>query len=299
MNLPIPIEGPYTEIAYEYDGTLEGLLTAIFKAYQYREHPTDVVASANLQPRLGQSVRSIETDFHLAERVARGICTTCGAKTFAFVRNAALVDSPEAGTNVYRFVRFAMKTGPVAMHNIANPLVQPLERANTFVRNESERVRQFVRFHELEGGIYFGTISPKANVVPLVMAWFAARFNTQPFIIYDEAHGLAGVYEGPAAQTGTTNVWGNKSWYLVPVDARSDLNIPPEVPREQAMQQAWKAFYQATTISVRYHPELRQHFMPQRFWKDLVELHPSLPTSAHSGITPVRSNAGMKLSSSA
>ena len=61
------------DVAYVHDGTIEGLLTAVFQSYANREVPLDVITADNLQLRLGQSVRFIETDFELAQRVKRGI----------------------------------------------------------------------------------------------------------------------------------------------------------------------------------------------------------------------------------
>ena len=42
------------------------------------------------------------------------------------------------------------------------------------------------------------------------------------------------------------------------------------------MQAAWKGFYDVMSISVRYHPELRRHFMPKRLWRNITELRDGL-----------------------
>ena len=63
----------YDEVAYAYDGTLEGLLSAIFAAYERHESPTDVAPTERLQPRLGQRVATIPTDMTHATRVLRGL----------------------------------------------------------------------------------------------------------------------------------------------------------------------------------------------------------------------------------
>ena len=65
----IAAEEPLAHVAYVYDGTPEGLLTAVFQAYANHEDPEDIVQGAAFQPRLDQSVRTIETDAALAERV--------------------------------------------------------------------------------------------------------------------------------------------------------------------------------------------------------------------------------------
>ena len=81
-------------------------------------------------------------------------------------------------------------------------------------------MRQFVRFSHLENGVWFARVNPNANVVPLIMGYFAARLNDQPFIIYDEAHHLAGVYDG-------------RSWQLVAGDA---VSVPPATDHDRQMQ---------------------------------------------------------------
>ena len=69
---------PLGNVAYVHDGTTEGLLSAIFQAYALHEQPEDFSSKARLQPRLGQSVRYIETDAALASRVKAGIVRKAG-----------------------------------------------------------------------------------------------------------------------------------------------------------------------------------------------------------------------------
>ena len=120
---------------------------------------------------------------------------------------------------------------------------------------------QFLRFEHLEGGLWFARCNPQANVVPLLMDWFSGRFNTQPFVIHDEGHDLAGVYEG-------------SDWYLVRTDR---LDLPGPAADERAMKDAWKRFYRTIAVESRYNPELRRQFMPKRLWKNITELQEDLP----------------------
>ncbi len=280
---PSSVDGPFLEVAYGYDGTLEGLLSAVFAAYARHEDPTDVAPNGVLQPRLGQMVVDIPTDFDAALRVQRGISRTCGPAAFDAVKTVSLSDDPHAGTVAYRFVRHAMAAnkppacGTCARHgscggvctrsrrsvlaDVAHPAVQPLLRLSRAVYNERHRMMQFLRFEHLEGGLWFARCSPQANVVPLLMDWFSGRFNTQPFVIHDEAHHLAGVYEG-------------SDWYLVRTDR---LDLPGPAADERAMQDAWKRFYRTIAVESRYNPELRRQFMPKRLWKNITELQEDLP----------------------
>lgn len=281
----------YDEIAYAYDGSLEGLLTAIFASYERRERPTDVEPEERLQPRLGQRVAVIETDTPKAERVLSGVRRQCGWQAELALKRAACSDEPGAGTAAYRFVRYAMDEqkrrrcehcrkrgsckgrggmGPCpkqrgrAFSDITHPAVGRLFRISRSISQECEHMRQFARFQHLRGegaDLWFARVNPKAAVVPLVMAHFVERMSDAPFIIYDEVHHMAGVYDGG-------------DWYLVSTRGAGDLEsaLPDATADEALFAQAWRTFYRSVAINARYNPELRRHFMPKRFWKNLTEL---------------------------
>ena len=58
--------------AYEYDGTIEGLLCCVFESYQKKEMPLDITPSGERQLTLG-TTRFIQTDLTKAARVRRAI----------------------------------------------------------------------------------------------------------------------------------------------------------------------------------------------------------------------------------
>ena len=272
-------EAVITELAYVYDGSLEGLLTAIFVAYRNHEDPSDVVRQECLQLKLGQQTKQITTDINLALRVQQGIRRSCGSIVFDAIKGAYLSEAPEAGSVIYRFVRHAMSVNkPLdcascsrkqrcgglcslprkksVLNDLTHPTVEPLQKLNRMVYNERHKMMEFLRFEHMENGLWVATCNPKASVVPLIMDWFTGRFNTQPFVIYDENHGLAGVYEG-------------KDWHLVETN---DLSLPDKAEDEKIMSAAWKRFYDTVAVESRYNPELRRSFMPKRLWKNIVEM---------------------------
>lgn len=254
-------EEPLQHVAYVYDGTLEGLLSAVFLAYERHEEPEDIVPLEMYEPRLGQSSIPVETDFARADRVRRGIERAAGRAAFTAVMRASTCDNYETGAVVLAFVRYVMARpvtlkGEPVLDELANPFVVDLKRLEKRCVNECEKMRQFVRFSHLRNGVWFAKVAPNASVVPLVMGYFADRLNDQPFIIYDEAHRIAGVYDG-------------RSWQLV----RGDVaDVPAATEHDALMQEAWRRFYDALAIGDRYNPELRRHFMPVRLWSNLPEM---------------------------
>ena len=201
-------------LAYLYDGSLEGILCAIYDSYKRHERVKDVYTLANAQPRIGQVFHEVKTDVEIATRVRQRLIDICGYDTYSAIRSASLSEDPSKGSACLSFARYALDSNrsrwknPTAKRNdptraIANPETRPLLELERYVMNERHYMQQFLRFEELEGDVWVATCHPKASVVPLLMDYFVARFNTQSFIIYDARHQLAGVYEG---------AWGQKSY---------------------------------------------------------------------------------------
>lgn len=95
-------------IAYLYDGSVEGLFTAVFLTYANKEHPLDICPGEHYQPRIGQTTRQIETDFSLALRVQKGVSKRAGYSVANIIKTAALADDPHTGISIYRFIRYCM-----------------------------------------------------------------------------------------------------------------------------------------------------------------------------------------------
>ncbi len=265
--------------SFTYDGSLEGLFTAVYAAIRARDDEAEILVAATAQPRLGQELVSVSTELESALKVRRLIEYSLGERTFECIRAAAASDDPARGTIIYRFLQYAFPAsgrtrcnrcarnsdcirarsapGPSKiLDDLAHPAVFALMKLYREVINERHHMAQFARFEHCEGDVWFARCNPKANVVPLLMNWFVPRFNDQRFVIYDENHGMSGVYDG-------------KRWYLV---GGKDITPPPHMADEREMQQAWRKFYRSLSVEARYNPELRRNFMPMRLWRNLTEL---------------------------
>lgn len=286
--------------AYVYDGSLEGLLTAVFTAYERKQMPDDIATADRFTARLGQEVVFIDTDIPKAERVRRTLTDRFGSESYRAVLKASLSGDVRAGISVFRYIDhllqkaaqmpckdckrhatcaldgeasrarcFTFKSSP-AMSDIADAATAPIFEMVRSVNNECEKMRQFVRFEHLaleDAELWFARINPKHSVVPLIMGHFVERFNVQPFVIYDEVHGIAGVYEG-------------REWFLVPAtDEMIAQSEKRHAREEELVQEAWRMFYRSVSIDSRYHPELRRNLMQKRFWKNLTEMRHTTPSS--------------------
>lgn len=254
-----------SNIAYVYDGSTEGLLSAVFLAYANHENPQDIIREGAFQLRLDQSVVYTETNAQHAERVRKGVIRKSNQKAWEIILDASLSDEPQTGTAIYRLIRLIMsrpaKQNAYIRNELTDPIVGPVLKLHHAVRNERHFMQELLRFEHFDNDLWFAKCNPNANVVPLLMDWFSVRFNTQQFVIYDEVHNIAGIYDG-------------ESWVLAETN---ELDLPAHSGDEAVMQSAWKRFYDAVSIPARYHPELRRQHMPKRFWKNILEVRDEAP----------------------
>ena len=243
-------------VVYFYDGTLEGFLSAIFDAYTHPTKPDIIATEDGFQQRLEQITFFAETKKIKYERVYRGIMNHLGAEGYDKVRTVFLSSNPEKDTLLYRYLVHGFSVGRAIHIDIAHQNVFPVEHLYRETWRETRQIMQFARFARMDNGIYFAKVNPKHNVVPLVMNHFARRFNIQPFMIYDEIHHLAGIYD-------------MRRWCLRYVD---DLTAPDCSEDDRRYQRLFKTFYDAIAIEERVNHRQRRTFMPMRFWSNLTEM---------------------------
>jgi len=253
------------DLLYIYDGTLEGLLSAVFAAFERKEHPVNITTEQNLQLSLLASPVPVATNLAHAERVQAGIVEQLGQEAYHDVKCAFLSEDEHKGGAVLRYLQYTLNKGRRSRFDLAHPAVAELQQIVAQVSKEAHFMLQFLRFAQLQSGLYHSRIEPKASVVPLIMDHFAARFNVQPFVIHDARHGMAGVFD-------------TSKWWLV--DARElDLTSPAAASDASAAASAaqdeyqalWQTFYDTIAIDERRNPTCQRNFMPKRFWGNMCE----------------------------
>ena len=245
-----------SDLLFCYDDTFEGFLSVVFAAYAYHALPADIQPVSCVQPMLGQPVVEVTTDIALAERVKVGVCNRAGVKAFQCLEKAfrSCVEGREL--DLFAYVELAMTRGRRGTYDLSNATVSTVERLCLKTKNEMEYMRQFVRFQLMENGVYAAVVNPCADVLPLVMGHFVKRFNTQPFIIYDEVHHLAALFDLQHVSYVKTD----------------EFSLRQCGENEELCKALWKTFYDSVSNEQRFNPDLRRSHMPKRFWKNLTEI---------------------------
>jgi probable DNA metabolism protein len=256
-------------VVYVYDGTFEGFLCCVFASVYARETPTAIVPEQDAQPSLfAQS--NIPTDMQKAQRVYTSIRTKICPDAQALVRDVFFSCMEDKEISLLRFLQLGYKQGGKVMQLLGHPAVQPLLKAQQGLLNEAHLLRGFVRFSQY-GSVLVARIRPKNFALPYLQSHFCSRFCNETFLIFDETHSAALVWEQYRAR-------------IIPLE---QLELPAPDAQEQAFQAMWKRFYNTIAIRERENPRCRMTHCPQRYWSTMCEMDTNDADSAgHSRIAP-------------
>lgn len=248
------------KLAYIFDGTFEGLMCCVFRSYTKKEIPAEIATEECHQIAFGQESCMIKTNPDDALRVARGIKKKAGGEVFGNVEKVFLSCNQERFIIAFRYIRLAFECGSTVLTMLAHPDVVPVTDITVNMWFEAHSYQGKLRFSLMKNGVYFARISPKNNILPLIMGHFVDRYNDQPFVIYDYSNNLAGIYDCSRWNIFETN----------------ELNLPEEAENEDQWVELWRGFFGAVQIAQRYNPKLQMKFCPKRYWRDMVEMQPEI-----------------------
>lgn len=254
-----------------YDGSFDGLLSAVFAVYANKYPPECVHISAD--PNDGDlfgSTISVSSSAEHATRVLERLQRQLGRRGIQTLIYGFLIDDKDMPDTFLRIVRLALAQPdkPNILSDYGHPDVMQWTQWVKTVGREKHHMEAFVRFeeyhvHDQSEPTYIACIEPQFDILPLITRFFRNRYADQQWLIFDIGRNY-GVY------------FDKTELYRI-----HDLDISGEhaalSEREQYYQKLWQRYFKSTTITSRIN--LRQHrqMMPQRYWRYLTEKRPMLP----------------------
>jgi probable DNA metabolism protein len=245
-----------------YDGTFEGLLTAVFEVYDRK------LTVVNLQ-KTGQDISAmfehrlqVITDEARSARVLKGLkqkISSMGVQRL-YAAHLAEIDGDE--NNLMGYIRYAFDAAQNIEDDYGNKYVMRVSEIVRMVRREKHRMEAFVRFQKLKDGIYYAAIEPDFNVLPLLIRHFKNRYTDQKWMIYDIRRKYGIYYDLHDTQ-------------FVSLDfaniGKPDNVIAAFTEDEEVYQHLWKNYFTSVNIPSRKNTKLHVRHIPKRYWKHLTE----------------------------
>lgn len=259
---------------YVFDGTMDGLLTAVFDAFLLKEQPEQLLAEDDILPLFCDHTYHVTTDEEKAQRVWAGLEKKLPCEALRLISVSWLSELRELNTPLFLYICKVFRQGDIS-RNFADADVLAVTNIARRVLHEQLRMKQFIRFQKAKDGTYLGVVSPDHNVLPTIIAHFQDRFNDQPWLIYD-AKRHYGYYYGasPSPSKGREDVirvtFEDES--AVPFDLRNG-KMDAEVlsDDDQLLQNLWRTYFKAICIKERMNPRKQLKDMPRRYWKYMTE----------------------------
>jgi probable DNA metabolism protein len=252
---------------YSYDGTFEGLLTVIFEIYDRRVAPVQIVRQEDEQPGLFSPTIRVITDAVKADRVWVGLGKKISVPARTQLYKAFLSEQPIVAMLIYQYARLAFDSPVNIEENFAADCVRELAQLNKQVFRESHRMEAFIRFQKTADDLFYATIAPDFNVLPLIAGHFQKRYADQRWLIYDTKRHYGIYYDlEKVCQISLESEVADRSG-----------NLPVGIleHQEPLYQQLWQTYYHHVNIPERKNRKLHLRHIPLRYWKYLTEKQPS------------------------
>ncbi len=246
-------------IVFHYDKTLEGLMTALFDAYNRKSFPDLLLGIQEQEPLFVDESYTVITQDESSKRVWKGLEKKLRANTLNMITYVWLSELPESDMLIFRYVRKVFDS-PISFEtNFADEDVLQMQKIALKVSREKQRVIEFVRFQKAADDIFFAPISPEHNCLPLTLDHFA----DQKWVIYDTQRNYGYYYDMKKVTEMTLD-----NTDLFP-DGK--LNEDLMATDQKLFQDLWRGYFKAMTIKERINPKLHRQHLPRRFWKYLTE----------------------------
>lgn len=251
-----------------YDGSFEGLLTAIFEIYEYKIPNPAIVRENEGNVSLFSTPHTVFTNSSKAERVCNKLKEKLPGDGFKNFLAAFLSGISKMEDKLFDYARMAFASGKSIRHNYSSETVLWVQQTSKKVYRERHRMEAFIRFKLAADGLYYAFIEPDFNVIPLLIEHFQKRYADQRWLIYDVSRQYGAYYDlrrTEIVQMDINEVKKN-------IARKEDINDG----REQLFQKLWQNYFSGTNIKARKNTKLHLQHMPRRYWKYLTEKQPGM-----------------------
>ena len=251
-----------------YDGSLPGLLSVVFDAFDQHLSVKQLVRRRRHQASLLGAPVEVATDETKASRVWSGLQKLEGfdIKT---VLKCWLFDTTQSDSDLAHLCIRLFRDGAWAAEDYRDEAVFRCKQVVKKMGREIHRTHAFVRFAEAEDGLYFARIDPDFDVLPLAVAHFEDRYQDQEWIIWDGRRGY-GYWFRPGQTV---------SQRIDPTDFDAEPGAleagfsesQTEAAHEDGFKTLWTAYFDCVNIAARANPKLHRQHVPTRYWRHLTE----------------------------
>lgn len=245
-----------------YDGTFEGLLSAVFEIYERKLTQVKLQKGELYEGAMFEDTLKVITNDAYATRVLKGLRQKLTPNGVQRLYIAHMSEMPNEENNLVGYIRYVFDSPQNIEDDYGNRYVMRVSEIVRMMRREKHRMEAFVRFQKLKDGVFYATVQPDFNVLPLLIRHFRNRYTDQKWIIYDLKRNYGIYYDMHDTE-------------FISLDF-STISKPGEIVNaytedESIYQHLWKNYFHSVNIPARKNTKLHVRHIPKRYWKHLTE----------------------------
>lgn len=245
------------------EDSIDGIFTAIYDAWASKLGHSNVKIEVEAENTLElfAEYNTVATDLTKSLKVARTINERLSNEVYQQLTSAALSTGSSKADAIYRVIilGLAMQDGKKVMDRLNDPNVYSVFEYSRSTTNEAHHMLGFLRFMELDNGVFFAKIAPKNNILTILSVHFHIRMPLENWMIFDEKRKLAIVYKKETIPV------------LVSGEELDTKRLSRVSENEKEYQNLWKSFFESICINERRNPKLQMSNVPKRFWDNMNE----------------------------
>ncbi|RQO30313.1 DNA metabolism protein [Taibaiella sp. KBW10] len=248
---------------YVFDGSFEGLLSAVFDCFERRHTVSRLLEEHYFQGSLFEAPHIVHTSSQKSDRVWKGIAKKMDKDWQRKLYCAFLSEQADMYDTLFKLIHSLFCSEAIFQENYGDALILDTAQTAKKVEREKHRMKAFTRFEKSGDGLFFCAVAPDFNVLPLIIRFFRNRYADQPWLIYDQKRKYGIHYDTHSVQRVE----------IVP-ESLSDtrLSTPLILDEKEALYATlWKDYFKSTNIEARNNPKLHVQHVPKRYWRFLTE----------------------------
>ena len=245
-----------------YDGTFEGMLSAVFEIYEKKLTAINIQKTGEFNSAMFEDVMEVHTDAARASRVLKGLAKKLSPEGLKRIYIAHLGELDHEDNQIVGFIRYALDSHQNIEDDYGNKYVLRISELVNMMRRERHRMEAFIRFKKLKDSLFYAEIEPDFNVLPLLVKHFKNRYADQKWLIFDIKRKYGLYYDLHDTEYITMNFDEDS----VPGHGRSIQHV-----EEEDYRHLWKNYFSSVNIVSRKNMKLHVRHIPKRYWKHLTE----------------------------
>ena len=248
------------------DGSVNGIFTAIYRAWELGTSQTSLSVSDGEDMELFCEYRYFDADEELAAKVASSIRRRLSDEIYSQVYHAALSSDKERGNVIYRFLIDAFKVGRGIVNHLVNPYVMRIFELDRNVSREAHHFIGFIRFgqyRDSQGSFLLARFAPQNDILDPVSYHFADRLYNDNWLIADTNRCRCSIHHAGSREYIFSPITPDYLSSLV--DATREHTGSASAGSNEAIEELFETFRSSISIEARHNEKLQKQLMPLRY----------------------------------